>query len=105
MKNIFHSSSYSPTVRSAHGLADLLKKTRPQHCAQVEELQGRVTRAHNSLHEWNQTSKFGADLDEQEAQLCFANTARTGPATAALTDLGAAYQALRDLKHADTAEA
>lgn len=105
MKNIFHSSSYSPTVRSTHGLADLLKRTRPHHCAEVEELQEVVTRSHNQLHEWNQTSKYGAELDEQEARMCFANPDHVGPATIALGELDAAYKALRDLKHDDTAKA
>lgn len=102
--NRLHSSSYFSTVRSAHGLADLLKRTRPHHCTKVEQLKGIVTCAHNTLHEWNQISKHGAELDGQEARIYLTNLAHVSPVTVALGELDAAYQALRDLKHAGTAK-
>jgi hypothetical protein len=38
-----------PKVRACHDLADLLKRTRPKARGQIEELEGIVTRSHQSL--------------------------------------------------------
>ena len=68
---------YRATARSAHDLADLLKRVRPDVRCEVDQLQSIVVRAHKRLDE-AQTSAEIAD---------------------AWCDLNAAFQALNALKH------
>jgi len=77
MLHALDSTNYQSTVRASHDLAGVLKRTRPQFRAEIDELQAIVTRAHQQL----------------------ANTCIHGEAIAAWNDLEAAYQVLQQIKH------
>lgn len=84
MKCHFTKSSfpYCATARAAHGLADLLKRVRPQMRPEVEQLQFIVTHAHKRIDEAHSSPEIAA----------------------AWNDLDAAYRTLQQLKHGSRAQ-
>ena len=99
MHSLLNASAYGSTVRAAHGLVDLLKKSRPDCRPQVEELQAIVTRAHSKLHELDQLAQAEESQCRCEGRDPTPNPSLDCEAATALTDLEAAHRSLRDLTH------
>ncbi|RYF48839.1 MAG: hypothetical protein EOO38_09240 [Cytophagaceae bacterium] len=89
------------TVRMAHAVAKRLKEVRPALRSQVDELQGRVTRAHRQLQELDQLLEEATQLCEHDGRKLQCD--RAHDYEMALNDLNTAYQSLRDLLHSTKA--
>lgn len=101
MLNLLDYSHYHDAVRTAHELAEIIKRRRPETCEQVGDLQNIVTRTHQRLDKLQlalngvrvPTQGNGGDgTDLCDLDLC-------GQVAEELNTLHAALEALDGLRH------
>ena len=102
MLNLLDYSDYRDAVRTAHELAQIIKRRRPEKCEQVSELQNIVTRTHQRLDKLqlalNEVRALKPGNGGDGTDLCDSNLC--GQVAEELNTLQAALGALDDLRHA-----
>ncbi len=102
MLNLLDTSDYHDAVRTAHELAEIIKRRRPETCEQVGDLQNIVTRSHQRLDKLQLTLDSVQVLRQRNGgdgtYFCDSNLA--GQVAEELNTLQAALEALNGLRHA-----
>lgn len=92
-------TSYSQQIRAAHALADLLKRTRPHLCDQVEALQATICQCQSTLDQSKDQLQEATQCSEQDGRSVHDSPALSAETQEALRELEEAMQALLDLRH------